>query len=228
MTPQDEFYKFATKHMGISGMNMHRYNHHIQDMTEFIIEEREMPFRQIDVFSRLIMERIIFIGLPINDYVANVIQAQLLFMESTDPAKDIFMYINTGGGSVYAGLGIYDTMQFIRPDISTICTGLAASMGAVLLTAGTKGKRSSLKHARMMLHQPSGYVGGQASDIRIATNEALKIKQTLYQILSDHTGVPVKTIEKDANRNFWMGSEEAKEYGLIDRVLFRERQEDSQ
>ncbi|MCQ2253255.1 MAG: ATP-dependent Clp protease proteolytic subunit [Bacteroidales bacterium] len=192
-------------------------------MTRAVIEERDMPFREVDVFSRLIADRIIFIGTQINDEVANIIQAQLLFLESSDPSKDIQIYINTPGGSVYGGLGIYDTMQYISCKISTICTGMAASMGAVILAAGAPGKRYALKHSRMMIHQPAGYTGGQASDIQISVNEILSARKDLYDILSLHTGKPVEQIAKDAQRDFWMRSEEAKNYGLIDQVIFRDK-----
>jgi len=175
----------------------------------------------MDVFSRLMMDRIIFLGLPIDDYVANVIQAQLLFLESTDPSKDIQIYFNTPGGSVHAGLGIYDTMQYIGSDIATICTGMAASMGAILLTAGTKGKGTALRHSRIMIHQPMGGAQGQASDIEITAREIQKLKKELYDILSDHSGNPYKKIVKDADRDYWMTSEEAKEYGMIDEILVR-------
>ena len=167
------------------------------------------------------MDRIIFLGVPIDDYVANIIQAQLLFLESTDPSKDIQIYFNTPGGSVHAGLGIYDTMQYIAPDIATICTGMAASMGAVLLTAGTKGKRSALKHSRVMIHQPMGGAQGQASDMEITVREIMKLKQELYQIIANHSGKDIKQVEKDSDRDYWMTSDEAKKYGMIDEVLFR-------
>ncbi len=175
----------------------------------------------MDVFSRLMMDRIIFLGLPIDDYVANVIQAQLLYLESADPSKDISIYFNTPGGSVHAGLGIYDTMQYISSDVATICTGMAASMGAVLLTAGTKGKRSALKHSRVMIHQPMGGAQGQASDIEITAREILKLKKELYTIIADHSGNTYKKVEKDSDRDYWMTAEEAKEYGMIDEVLVR-------
>jgi ATP-dependent Clp protease protease subunit len=175
----------------------------------------------MDVFSRLMMDRIIFLGTPIDDYVANIIQAQLLFLESTDPAKDIQIYFNTPGGAVHAGLGIYDTMQYISSDVATICTGMAASMGAVLLCAGTKGKRSGLKHSRIMIHQPMGGTQGQASDIEITTREILKLRKELYNIVSEHTGNPYKKVEKDSDRDYWMTADEAREYGMIDEILFR-------
>jgi ATP-dependent Clp protease protease subunit len=184
-----------------------------------IIEERQMNVASMDVFSRLMMDRIIFLGVPINDYVANIIQAQLLFLESVDAKKDILIYLNSPGGGVYAGLGIYDTMQYINPDVSTICTGMAASMGAVLLCAGAKGKRTALKHSRIMIHQPLGGAHGQASDIEITANEIKKLKNELYAIISEHTGKSFDDVWKDSDRDFWMTSTEAKEYGMIDEVL---------
>ena len=184
-----------------------------------IIEERQLNVATMDVFSRLMMDRIIFLGAPVNDDVANIVQAQLLFLESSDPDKDIQIYINSPGGSVSAGLGIYDTMQLVRCDVATICTGLAASMGAVLLTAGAKGKRSALPHSRVMIHQPLGGVEGQASDIEITAREILRTKRELFDILSEHTGKSVEDIERDADRDYWMTSEEARAYGLIDEVL---------
>jgi len=189
-----------------------------------IIEERQLNVAQMDVFSRLMMDRIIFLGLPIDDDVANIIQAQLLYLDSSDPGKDIQIYFNTPGGHVHAGLGIYDTMQYISADIATICTGMAASMGAVLLTAGTKGKRSALKHSRIMIHQPMGGFEGQASDIEIQAREIMKIKQELYEIIALHTGNPVEKVEKDADRDHWMTSFEAKEYGMIDEILHKNEQ----
>ena len=188
-----------------------------------IIEERQLNIATMDVFSRLMMDRIIFLGVPIDDYTANIIMAQLLFLESADPEKDIQIYFNSPGGSVYAGLGIYDTMQYIKCDIATICTGMAASMAAVLLTAGTKGKRSALKHSRVMIHQPMGGASGQATDIEITTREIVKLKKELYQIISDHSGNPLKKVEKDSDRDYWMTAVEAKEYGMIDIVLNREK-----
>lgn len=219
----NDFRKYAIYNRGISSNTFDQYTGAITDMTRAVIEERDMPFREVDVFSRLIADRIIFIGTQIDDEVANIIQAQLLFLESSDPSKDIQIYINTPGGSVYGGLGIYDTMQYISCNISTICTGMAASMGAVLLAAGTAGKRYALKHSRIMIHQPSGYTGGQASDIQIAVNEILRAKQDLYEILSEHTGQPIEKLAKDSQRDLWMSSQEAKEYGLIDQVIIREK-----
>jgi len=188
-----------------------------------IIEERQLNVAQMDVFSRLMMDRIIFLGTQVDDYTANVVQAQLLYLDSSDPGKDISLYLNSPGGGVYAGLGIYDTMQFITSDVSTICTGMAASMAAVLLTAGTKGKRFALKHSRVMIHQPMGGAQGQASDIEITAREIQKLKKELYQIIADHSGKPFETIEKDSDRDYWMTSFEAKEYGMIDEVMIRNK-----
>ncbi|WP_214449314.1 ClpP family protease [Flavihumibacter rivuli] len=216
-----EFEKYAVKHRGISSLTLHDYQKHlVTNLTPNIIEERPMNIAVMDVYSRLMMDRIIFLGYPINDEVANIVTAQLLFLESTDRTRDIQIYINSPGGSVYAGLGIYDTMQFITPDVATICIGMAASMGAVLMCAGTKGKRTALKHSRIMMHQPSGAIGGQASDIEITVNEIKKLKKELYEIISSHTGKPVKQVEKDCDRDYWLTSTEAKEYGLVDEVLF--------
>jgi ATP-dependent Clp protease protease subunit len=215
----EEFKKFAVHSQGISGANVDRYNHHVENMTQYIIEERPGNFRAIDVFTRLISDRIIFLGMGIDDQIANIITAQLLFLESTDPSKDIIMYINSPGGSVYAGLGIYDTMQYIKPDIATICTGLAASMGAVLLAAGSAKKRSSLPHSRIMIHQPMGGAQGQASDMEISLKQILELKKDLYEILAKHSGKSVEDIEKDSDRDYWMRAKEAKKYGLIDEVL---------
>ena len=194
----NEFKKFATKHLGISSLTLHKYSSAYNNyISPTIIEERQMNIASMDVFSRLMMDRIIFLGLAIDDYVANIIQAQLLFLESTDPTKDIQIYFNTPGGSVYAGLGIYDTIQYINADVATICTGMAASMGAVLLTSGTKGKRSALKHSRVMIHQPMGGVSGQASDIEITAREIQKLKHELYEIIAKHSGNSIKKVEKD-------------------------------
>ncbi len=215
-----EFEKFAVKHCGISSLRLHDY-HSIADsyVSPTIIEERQLNVATMDVFSRLMMDRIIFLGAPIYDDAANIIQAQLLFLESADPDKDIQLYINSPGGSVTAGLGIYDTMQLVNCDVATICTGLAASMGAVLLTAGAAGKRSALPHSRVMIHQPLGGAQGQASDIEITAREILRTKKELYEILSSHAGVPMEKIEKDADRDYWMSAQEAKTYGLIDEVI---------
>jgi ATP-dependent Clp protease, protease subunit len=224
MVPKDEFNKFATKHMGISSLNLDRYTSISNSyISPTIIEERQLNVASMDVFSRLMMDRIIFLGIPIDDYVANIIMAQLLFLESTDPSKDIQIYFNTPGGSVHAGLGIYDTMQYIKCDVATICTGIAASMGAVLLTAGTKGKRSALKHSRVMIHQPMGGAQGQASDIEITAREILKLKKELYTIIADHSGNTYGKVEKNSDRDYWMTAAEAKEYGMIDEVLMREQ-----
>ena len=220
MNPAKEFEKYAIKHKGISSNTLDAYNKYtITNLTPNIIEERPMNVAVMDVYSRLMMDRIIFLGYPLNDEVANIITAQMLFLESTDRHRDIQMYINCPGGSVYSGLGVYDTMQYITPDVSTICIGMAASMAAVLMCAGTKGKRTALKHARVMMHQPSGAIGGQASDIEITVNEIKKIKRELYEIISYHTGKPPKQVEKDCDRDFWMTSTESKEYGLVDEVL---------
>jgi ATP-dependent Clp protease, protease subunit len=218
-----EFEKYAIKHQGISSSTLHQYtqaaSQNVTNLTPYIIEERPMNIAQMDVFSRLMMERIIFLGDPINDYVANIVTAQLLFLENTDRTRDIQMYLNCPGGSVYAGLGMYDTMQIVSPDIATICTGMAASMGAVLMCAGTKGKRTALKHSRIMIHQPSGGIGGQATDIEIMTREMKRIRTELYTIISEHSGQSVEQIAKDSDRDKWMTSTEAKEYGLVDEVL---------
>lgn len=216
----NEFRKYAVKHMGMNGLNIDRYSSMIGNyISPTIIEERQLNIATMDVFSRLMMDRIIFLGVPIDDYVANIIQAQLLFLESSDPAKDIQIYLNTPGGMVYAGLGIYDTMQYIAPDVATICTGVAASMGAVLLCAGAKGKRTALKHSRILIHQPMGGASGQASDIEITAKEIQKIKKELYEIIALHSGQDYKKIWKDADRDYWMMADEAKEYGMIDEVL---------
>lgn len=214
-----EFEKYALS-MGISSLTQSRYNSIMSGyVNPTIIEERQLNVAQMDVFSRLMMDRILFLGCPINDDVANIIQAQLLFLESTEPDKDIRIYINTPGGSVTAGLGIYDTMQLISCDVATICTGLAASMGAVLLTAGANGKRSALPHSRVMIHQPLGGAQGQASDIEITAKQIIKTKRELYEIMANHSGVSYEKIEKDSDRDFWMTSQEAVEYGFIDEVL---------
>jgi ATP-dependent Clp protease, protease subunit len=220
MNQQKEFEKYAIKHKGISSNTLDAYTkHQITNLTPNIIEERPMNVAVMDVYSRLMMDRIIFLGYPINDEVANIVTAQLLFLESSDRQRDIQMYINCPGGSVYAGLGMYDTMQFITPDIATICTGLAASMGAVLLAAGTKGKRTALKHSRIMLHQPSGAIGGQASDIEVSAKLLKQIKGELYEVLANHSGKDVEQIAEDCKRDNWLTALEAKEYGLVDEVL---------
>jgi len=219
---KNEFEKYAIGHSGISSLNLHRYKSlHNSYISPTIIEERQMNIASMDVFSRLMMDRIIFLGLPIDDYVANIIQAQLLFLESSDPSKDIQIYFNSPGGSVHAGLGIYDTMQYVSSDIATTCTGMAASMAAVLLCAGAKGKRSALKHSRVMIHQPMGGAQGQVSDIEITYKEISKLKNELYFILASHSGNPIEKIEKDSDRDYWMTSAEAKDYGMIDEVLIR-------
>jgi len=217
-----DFNKYAIGHMGISSLNLHRFTSvYSSYISPTIIEERQLNVAQMDVFSRLMMDRIIFLGLPIDDFVANVIQAQLLYLDSADPGKDIQIYFNTPGGAVNAGLGIYDTMQYVTCDIATICTGMAASMGAVLLCAGTKGKRSALKHSRIMIHQPMGGAQGQATDIEITAREILKLRAELYLIIAEHSGNPLEKVEKDSDRDYWMTSKEALEYGMIDDILER-------
>jgi ATP-dependent Clp protease protease subunit len=216
----DDFGKFARSKRGVSSLSLHKFSSiYGSYISPTIIEERQLNIASMDVFSRLMMDRIIFLGLPIDDYVANIIQAQLLYLDSSDPGKDIQIYFNTPGGSVNAGLGIYDTMQYISADIATICTGMAASMGAVLLTAGKKGKRSALKHSRIMIHQPMGGVEGPASDIEITVREIVKLKKELYEIIALHSGNTVEKVEKDSDRDYWMTSQEAKEYGMIDEIL---------
>lgn len=220
MNTGNEFEKYAVKHRGISSNTLHGYvKHNVTNLTPNIIEERPMNVAVMDVYSRLMMDRIIFLGYPVNDEVANIITAQLLFLESTDRTRDIQLYINSPGGGVYAGLGLYDTMQFVSPDIATICTGMAASMAAVLMAAGANGKRSALKHSRIMMHQPSAGAAGQASDVEITVNEVRKVKHELYEILSNHTGQTIEKVTKDSNRDYWMTADEAKNYGLIDEVL---------
>lgn len=225
MIDKNEFIKYASRHLGMNAMHVEKYINTttpgITDFTPQVIEERQMNIVGMDVFSRLMMDRIIFMGVPVNDYVANVIQAQLLFLESTDTKRDIQMFINSPGGSVIAGLGIYDTMQYVSPDIGTICTGLAASMGAVLLAAGTNGKRACLPHSRVMIHQPSGGIQGQFSDMEIYYNLNKTMRKELYDILASHTDKSYDTIEKDCDRDYWMTGDEAKEYGLVDEVLKR-------
>lgn len=219
MINKEEFRKYAVKDAGLSGSLVDQYTGRVENMTRSIIEERPTRFAEIDVFSRLIMDRIIFLGMTIDDNIANIITAQLLFLESVDSKKDILLYINSPGGSVYAGLGIYDTMQYVNPDINTTCTGLAASMGAILLAGGTNGKRSALPHARIMIHQPSAGMQGTSSDMEISMKQTLSLKKDLYNILSYHSGKSYKEIEKDSDRDYWMVSTEAKKYGLIDEVL---------
>ena len=220
MFSKDEFRKYAIKHQGISSTTVDSFTSMMDNyISPTIIEERQMNVASMDVFSRLMMDRIIFLGVPINDYVANIIQAQLLFLESVDAKKDIQIYLNSPGGGVYAGLGIYDTMQYIAPDVATICTGMAASMGAVLLCAGAEGKRTALRHSRVMIHQPLGGAQGQASDIEITAREIQKLKNELYTIISEHSGKPFDEVWKDSDRDYWMKAKEAKKYGMIDEVL---------
>ena len=220
MIPQDEFRKYAIGHAGISSLTYQRYASVVGSyITPNIIEERQLNVASMDVFSRLMMDRIIFLGVPIDDDVANIIQAQLLFLESVDNTKDISIYLNSPGGSVYAGLGIYDTMQLVAPDVCTICTGMAASMAAVLMTAGTKGKRSALPHSRIMIHQPMGGAQGQASEIEITAREIQKLKKELYEIIAKHSGQPYDKVWADSDRDYWMTAAEAKEYGMIDEIL---------
>ena len=216
----NDFRKYATKHLGINGLVLDEVmSAQSQYMNPYILEERQLNVTQMDVFSRLMMDRIIFLGTQIDDYVANTIMAQLLFLEQADPGKDISIYLNSPGGSVTAGLGIYDTMQFISSDVATICTGMAASMAAVLLVAGQEGKRSALPHSRVMIHQPLGGVQGQASDIEIEAKEIMKFKKELYTIISEHSHTPYDKVWNDSDRNYWMTAQEAKEYGMIDQVL---------
>ena len=218
----NDFRNFAVKHHGISSLHVDKYSSFVNDyLTPYIIEERPMNITQLDVFSRLMKDRIIFLGVPIDDDVANIIQAQLLFLESQDAERDIQIYLNSPGGYVHAGLGIYDTMQYIQPDVSTICTGMAASMAAVLLCAGAAGKRFALPHSRVMIHQPLGGAQGQASDIEIEAKEIQKLKKELYEIISLHSGKDYDQVWKDCDRNYWMVASEAKEYGMIDEVLGR-------
>lgn len=225
MNPNNDFRNFAVKHLGMNGLALDQYNSKLSStvnasyINPTIIEERQLNVAQMDVFSRLMMDRVIFLGTDVNDYTANVIQAQLLYLDASDPGKDVSIYINSPGGSVYAGLGIYDTMQYISSDVSTICTGMAASMAAVLLVAGEKGKRFALKHSRVMIHQPMGGAQGQASDIEITAREIKKLKHELYTIIAEHSGQPFERVEKDSDRDYWMTSEEAAAYGMIDKVL---------
>jgi ATP-dependent Clp protease protease subunit len=220
----NEFRKYATKHHGLSSVYVDQFiDTNITNLTPNIIEERPMNIAALDVFSRLMMDRIIFMGTAIDDYVSNIIMAQLLFLQSTDKARDVQIYINSPGGSVYAGLGIYDTMQYIEPDVATVCTGMAASMAAVLLCAGSKGKRSALKHSRVMIHQPMGGAQGQASEIEITYKQITLLKKELYNIIAEHAGQTFEKVEKDSDRDYWMIADEAKEYGMIDEVLIRKR-----
>ena len=227
MIYKQEFRKYAIKAQGMSSMVVDDYIGTVANMTRSVIEERPTHFREIDVFSRLIMDRIIFLGLPIDDNIGNIITAQLLFLESTDASRDILMYINTPGGSIYAGLGIYDTMQYINPKIATICTGLAASMGAILLCGGAAGRRSALPHSRIMMHQPIGGIQGQASDIEITAREIQKLKKELYEIIAHHSGKEYKKIWNDADRDYWMTAEEAKKYGIVDEILQKRKSKDA-
>jgi ATP-dependent Clp protease protease subunit len=222
-----EFKNYAVKHHGINSAHIENYINKvysgpaISNLTRTVIEERQLPFREVDVFSRLMMDRIIFLGTPIDDYIAAIIQAQLLFLESSDSRSDVQIYINSPGGEVYSGLGIYDTMQYVNMDVATICTGMAASMAAVILCAGEKGKRTALKHARIMIHQPLGGIGGKASEIEISLKEIKKIKEELYEIISHHSGQSMEKVAKDSDRDYWLTSQEAKDYGMIDEVLVR-------
>ncbi len=218
---QKEFRRFAVQGQSVNGLAFDQYVHTIENMTRSVIEERPVNFREVDVFSRLMADRIVFLGTAVDDNIANIIVAQMLFLESVDAKKDILLYINSPGGSVYAGLGIYDTMQYIRPDVATICTGVALSMGAVLLCGGAKGKRSALPHARVMIHQPSSGAQGPASDIEITTREVLKMKKELYEIIALHSGKTYQQVHDNSDRDYWLRAEEAKEYGLIDDVLVR-------
>ncbi len=221
MLNKKEFRDFAVKHRGVNGTAFDQYTDYVENMTRSVIEERPTNFREIDVFSRLIMDRIIFLGTGVDDHIANIITAQLLFLESTDSKKDILLYINSPGGSVYAGLGIYDTMQYIAPEVGTICTGLAASMGAVLLAGGAAGKRAALPHSRIMIHQPSGGMQGQSKDMEISVKQILELRKELYEILAEHSGKTPEIIERDSDRDYWMRADQAKEYGLIDEVLIK-------
>ncbi len=230
MSQSNEFRKYAVNHLGMSGNSLDSYakymnemTHTVTGMTPNVVEERQMRATVIDVFSRLMADRIIFFGTAVDDYVANVITAQLLFLESSDPKKDIIMYVNSPGGSVYAGLGIYDTMQYVNPDVATICTGMAASMGAVLLAAGANKKRSALPHSRIMIHQPSAGMQGTSRDMEISLKQTLELRQDLYTILANHSGQTFEKIDKDSDRDYWMRAKEAKEYGLIDEVLERNK-----
>jgi ATP-dependent Clp protease, protease subunit len=223
MEYNNEFRKYAVQHMGMSGNTVDSYAQKIENMTQYVIEERPGNFRAIDVFTRLISDRIIFLGMGVDDQIANLITAQLLFLESSDPKKDIIMYINSPGGSVYAGLGIYDTMQYINPDVATCCTGLAASMSAVLLAAGAPKKRSGLPHSRIMIHQPSSGMQGTSRDMEISLKQTIEVREDLYKILAKHSGKDYDTIEKDSDRDYWMRAVDAKDYGMIDEVLERKK-----
>lgn len=227
MNNNKDFRNYAVHHLGMNGLALDQYNSRLSASMQSsyinpsIIEERQLNVAQMDVFSRLMMDRIIFLGTEVTDYTANVIQAQLLYLDSSDPGKDVSIYVNSPGGSVYAGLGIYDTMQYISSDVTTICTGMAASMAAVLLVAGEKDKRFALPHSRVMIHQPMGGAQGQASDIEITAREIKKLKHELYTIIAEHSGQPFEKVERDSDRDYWMTAEEAKEYGMIDTILVR-------
>ena len=223
MINKEEFRKFSVKGRGINGNTFDSYVNHVENMTRSVIEERPTRFAEIDVFSRLIMDRIIFLGMQVEENIANIITAQLLFLESVDATKDILLYINSPGGSVYAGLGMYDTMQYVAPDVATICTGMAASMGAVLLAGGAEKKRSALTHSRIMIHQPSGGMQGQSRDMEITLKQMQELRKDLYEILAGHSGKSYEQIEQDSDRDYWMRAAEAKEYGLIDEVLNRNK-----
>jgi len=223
MQNNNEFRKYAVHHMGMSGHTIDDYAQKIDNMTQYVIEERPGNFRAIDVFTRLISDRIIFLGMGVDDQIANLLIAQLLFLESADPKKDIIMYINSPGGSVYAGLGIYDTMQYINPDVATICTGLAASMSAVLLASGANKKRSALPHSRIMIHQPSSGMQGTSKDMEISLRQTVEVRADLYKILAKHTGKTFEEIDRDSDRDYWMRAQEAKGYGMIDEVLERKK-----
>ncbi len=221
MIDKEEFRKFAVKGQGVNGLTFDAYTNRVENMTRSVIEERPTRFAEIDVFSRLIMDRIIFLGMQVEENIANIITAQLLFLESVDSKQDILLYVNSPGGSVYAGLGMYDTMQLVSPDVCTICTGMAASMGAVLMAGGATGKRSALPHSRIMIHQPSGGMQGQSRDMEITLKQMQALREDLYTILANHTGKSYEQIEQDSDRDYWMRASEAKEYGLIDEVLER-------
>ena len=221
MDIKKDFRDYVVKNKRASGHQFDSYVEKVENMTRAVIEERPTNFREIDVFSRLIMDRIIFLGMQVEENISNIITAQLLFLESVDSKKDILLYINSPGGSVYAGLGIYDTMQYVSPDVATICTGMAASMGAVLLAGGAKNKRSALKHSRIMIHQPSGGMHGQSKDMEISLKQMQELRKDIYTILSEHTGKTYSEIEKDSDRDNWMRAEEAKKYGIIDEILIR-------
>lgn len=230
----NEFRNYAVRHLGMNGLALDQYCDYTSRaaspiasyINPTIIEERQLNVAQMDVFSRLMMDRVIFLGTEVNDYTANVIQAQMLYLDNTDPGKDISIYINSPGGSVYAGLGIYDTMQYVSSDVSTLCTGMAASMAAVLLVSGANGKRFALRHSRVMIHQPMGGAQGQASDIEITAREIKKLKDELYNIIAEHSGQPFEKVERDSDRDYWMTSQEALDYGMIDRILVKARKQD--